>query len=337
MIGGLRARSVARNPDTELAAVADVDDGRAARAAAGTGARLYADYRPLLEETESDAVIVSSPVPLHEEMILAALNSGKHVLCEKPLAGTPASCRRILEAARSAEKRVAVGFNHRYYPAFKFLKRVVDEGRIGALDHVRVFGGHDGLANLRADWMYEKKLAGGGAMMDVGHHMTDLVRFILGEIREVYGVTGEDIWKVAGSEDRAFAIFKAESGVPVLYEATWDEWKGYQVALEAYGALGMVRAAYAPMFNLLVTQARPGAPRRRRVKRYPEIIVREKLRGWQSTALLSFEEELADFLRMIDGATVPLADGYAGLRAVEIANAVYQSNASGRPMPLSPS
>ncbi len=87
-IGGLRARSVARNPDTELVAVADVDDARAARAAAGTGARVYADYRALLEETESDAVIVSSPVPLHEEMILAALNSGKLVLCEKPLAGT---------------------------------------------------------------------------------------------------------------------------------------------------------------------------------------------------------------------------------------------------------
>ena len=99
----------------------------------------------------------------------------------------------------------------------------------------------------------------------------------------------------------------------------------------------MVRAAYAPMYNLLVTQARPGAPRRRQVKRYPGIIVREKLRGWQSTTLLTFEEELADFLRMIDGATVPLADGLAGLRAVEIANAVYESNASGRPVLLSSS
>jgi len=97
----------------------------------------------------------------------------------------------------------------------------------------------------------------------------------------------------------------------------------------------MARAYYAPMFNLLVTQDRPGGPRRRQMKFYPEIILREKFKGWQTTTYVSFQEELADFLRMVRGEQVPLADGWSGLRAVEIAHAVYQSSATGSPVTLS--
>jgi predicted dehydrogenase len=146
------------------------------------------DYRSLLDDAAVEAVIISTPVQLHEEMAVAALAAGKHVLCEKPLSNSVESCRRILDAARAHKRTLAVGFNHRYYPSVKFLKRAVDDGRIGTLDHVRVFGGHDGLSNFRADWMYKGGLSGGGAMMDVGIHMTDLARFVLGEVRDVYGV-----------------------------------------------------------------------------------------------------------------------------------------------------
>ena len=80
------------------------------------------------------------------------------------------------------------------------------------------------------------------------------------------------------------------------------------------------------MFNLLITQHRPGGPRKKTPLYYPEIILREKLQTWQSTALLSFKEELADFIARIDGKPGgPLADGFAGLRALEIAAAVRSS------------
>jgi len=278
-------------------------------------------------------VIISTPVHLHEEMALASFAAGKHVLCEKPLSNSVASCRRILDAARASGKTLAVGFNHRYYPSIKFLKTAIDEGRIGTIDHLRVFGGHDGLANFRAEWMY-KGSSGGGAMMDVGIHMTDLTRYVLGEVREVYGVSSNRIWKVEGSEDNALAIFKSDAGIPAFYHATWSEWKGYRFYIEAYGDRGMVRAFYAPMFNLLVTQDKPGGARKRQMKFYPEIILREKLKGWQTTSYLSFQDELADFLKMIDGQRVPLADGWSGLRSVEIAQAVYESNRTGAPVTL---
>ncbi len=322
-----------QNPDTELAGVADIDLGRAKDSVAATRAPATADYRELLDPAP-DAVIVSSPVHLHEEMCLAVLDAGCHVLCEKPLSNSVESCRRIFAAAERARLTLATGFNHRYYPSVQFLVRAIDEGRIGTIDHLRVFGGHDGLAGFRADWMFKGPLSGGGAMMDVGIHMTDLINYVAGDIVEVAAVSSGSIWNVEGSEDNAMAIMRTERGVPVIYQATWTEWKGYQIFLEAYGDLGMVRAAYAPMYNLLVTQDEPGGPRKKTRKIYPEIILREKFRGWKTTTRITFEEELTDFLRMMDGERVPLADGWAGVLAVEVAQAVYRSSEEHRTVTL---
>ncbi|HSM16362.1 MAG TPA: Gfo/Idh/MocA family oxidoreductase [Gemmatimonadales bacterium] len=334
IIGTLRAQSIRDNPETALIAVADPKPEHAERAARGTQAKVCQDYRQLLD-TPVDAVIVSSPLPDHAEQVTAALSAGKHVLCEKPLGNSTASCRRMLTAAAGTGAHLAVGFNHRYYPCIKFLKRVIDEGRIGILDHLRIFGGHDGLANFRADWQYRAPDSGGGAMMDVGIHMTDLARYLLGDITEVYGIASNNIWKIVGSEDNAIVVLKSPAGIPAVYQATWTEWKGYRFHVEAYGDRGMVRGYYAPMFNLLITQEKPGGPRKRQVKLYPEIILREKLKSWTSTALISFQEELRDFVKLLGGDNrVPLADGVAGLRAVEIADAVYRSTASGKAVSL---
>jgi len=332
VIGKLRCASVIDNAHTELVAVVDVDEARA-RAAAG-GAPTFADYRAAMESSGPEAVIVSSPVHLHEEMCLAAFEAGAHVLCEKPLSNSLESCRRIAGAADSAGRTLAVGFNLRYYPSVKYLTDVLSRGAIGRLDHVRVFGGHDGLAGFRADWMYKGPLSGGGAMMDVGIHITDLVNHVAGDVVEVAGIATGTVWNVEGSEDNAMAVMRTERDVPVVYQATWTEWKGYRTSIEAYGDLGMVRAQYAPMLNLLITQSEPGAKRRRSFKLYPEIILREKLRGWETTTRITFDEELEDFLKMIGGASVRLADAKAGVLAIEVAQAVYRSTRERRTVSL---
>lgn len=324
VIGKMRAATVRDNARTELVGVMDVDLDRA-RAAAGDTAAV-ADYRDLLSE-KPDAVIVSSPVHFHEEQCLAAFEAGAHVLCEKPLSNQVDSARRILKASEELGLTLATGFNHRYYPAVKFLAEAIAQGKIGTIDHIRTFGGHDGLAGFRADWMFKGELSGGGAMMDVGIHMTDLVNYIGGDITEVAAVSSGSIWNVEGSEDNAMAIMRTERGIPVTYHATWTEWKGYQIFLEVYGDKGMVRAAYAPMYNLLITQDKPGGPRKRVQKRYPEIAIREKLKSWETTSHLTFEDELRDFLLRIEGdQTVPLASGHHGVLALEVANAAYTSS-----------
>jgi predicted dehydrogenase len=334
VIGQMRARSVALHPGDEVAAISDPNVEAARVAAAGTSARVEADHRAFLSDDSIEAVIVSTPVQLHERIVLDALAAGKHVLCEKPLSNSPASCRRMLEAARQSGKHVAVGFNHRFYPSFAFMQRVIAEGRIGKLDEVRSYGGHDGLHNFRADWMYKRPHSGGGAMMDIGIHLTDLGRFIAGDVTDAYGLAGENVWHVEGSEDRAVAVLRTTSGAPIHYGASWNEWKGYEVWIEAYGDRGMVRAQYGPMFNLLIEQEKPGAPRKKTVKRYFDIALREKLKGWETTTLLSFQAELAEFHKKLAGQPSLAADIWDGVQAVEIAEAVYESTRSGQAVRL---
>jgi predicted dehydrogenase len=329
-IGQLRARSIIAGPGTTLVAVADIDEAQARKAAGSSGARVEREFQRLADDPQIDAIIISTPVGLHEEMVLSALSAGKHVLVEKPLSNSVASCRRIHAAASASDRTVAVGFNHRYYRAMKYLKDVVQAGTLGPLDNLRIRAGHCEVHTFPSEWMYKGELSGGGVMMDIGLHATDLARHVMGEIREVYGLASGTTWNIPGSEDRAVAVFKGESGASAIYEATWNEWQGYQIALEAYGAKGMARATVAPQSNLLITHERPGTPRRRTGRTYLDIKVREKIQGWETTTLASFQDELTDFQRRIAGATVPLGNTLDGLRSVQIAQAVYDSTRSGQ-------
>jgi predicted dehydrogenase len=98
----------------------------------------------------------------------------------------------------------------------------------------------------------------------------------------------------------------------------------------------MVRGYYAPMFNMLITQERPGARRKKSYQFHLDVAVREKLKSWTSTALITFEEELRDFLLVLQGGKTNLANGFDGFRAVEIANAVYRSTREGAAIRLTP-
>jgi len=329
-IGKLRVQTVKEHAASRLAAVFDVSAEAAAAAVRGTDARAFTKLEEFLS-VPMDAVIVSTPPHLHEEAAVGALSRGCHVLCEKPLSNTVEGGRRIVEAALANKRVLAVGFNLRYYPFVKFVRAAVDAGKIGKIDHVRIYGGHNGLHNFSGDWQYKMPESGGGAMMDIGIHMTDLARYFLGEITQVSGVMSEKVYNLPGSEDNAIAVFSNPDGVPASYQTTWTEWKGYRSFVEVYGDRGMVRGSYAPMMNMLITNKGPNGAIDRKFELYPEIIVREKLKSWQSTCLISFREELRDFRVMVYGnVNVPLADGYDGLRSLEVAQAVRQSTAEAK-------
>ena len=333
-IGQLRARTLREHRSVELVAVFDLNAELARKAAQGSGARVARSLDELFD-APLDAVVISTPVHVHEEACLRAFERGLHVLLEKPSANTAAGARRLVDAALRARRAFGVGFNLRYYPAFRAVREALSEGRLGTLDHLRVYGGHEGLPKFAHEWEYKAPISGGGAMWDVGIHMSDLARHYMGEVTEVYGVASEKVWKVAGSEDNALALLRSPQGVAASYHATWSEWKGYGIFVEAYGDKGMARAAYAPMENLFIVQERPGAPRTTTKRRYPWIQVREKLFSWQTTALQSFREELDDFLLLCEGRRdLVIADGFAGLRACEVAEAVRECTRTGERVQL---
>ena len=324
-IGQLRIKALSNAEGCELTAIADLDIARARAAAPSRDTGVFDDYQQMLESDAIDAVVVSTPPQFHEEMVTHALEAGKHVLCEKPLSNSVNGCRRMIEVSSRTGKVLATGFNMRFYPAFQFMKQTIDSGVIGELDNVRGFAGHVGLSEFKSSWEYDRSIVGGGALMDIGIHMIDLTQYLLGDVVEVFGIATSNIWKLNGSEDNGYAIMRSPEGKIATLHASWSEWKGYRFHIEAYGDKGMVRGSYGPMRNMLVYKKSPGGGFRRKLNFYPKNIILEKLLGWQWTAEKSFRRELEDFVRLTEGRSEVIADGFAGLRVVEIASAIYRS------------
>jgi predicted dehydrogenase len=327
MIGKIRADALAKSAVCELTAVSDLDEARARTVA--PRAKFYSDANDLIGSAEIDAVIISTPPPLHEPLAVAAASAGKHVLVEKPMAATPEACERMILAAGKAGTLLTVGYNQRYFEALKLVRDVVASGDIGTLSHVRAYAGHSGLGEFKAPWMYDKQIMGGGALMDNGTHIIDLVRYLMGDPAEVFGVATNKVWGL-GVEDEGIALLRTAEGVTASIEASWHEWRGYRFHIEAYGDRGMARAYYAPMMATVVRLDKPGGSKSVERRFYPKSIIREKMKGWQSTVVQTFVEELADFVAAAGGEphSGRLAVATDGLRAVQIAHATYESEAS---------
>lgn len=328
MVGALRAAAIGRLGSVRLVAVSDVDQTRATTVGGSYGARIEADWRSLVDRSDIDAVIVATPPPLHAEMCIEALTAGKHVLCEKPLARQPDECRKILEAAEAAGRILATGFNYRFYPAIKKARSILDSGLIGELDHIRSYAGHPGGEEFTHPWVHDVGVMGGGALMDNGIHIIDLTQYFLGGVAEVKGFSTGNVWNYPGCEDNGFALLRSPEGKVALLQASWTEWRGYRFWIDVYGTRGCIRASYPPMLTQVVWVNRPGGRRHRRIHLFPKLQVLERLRSYRWTGVRSFMEELAAFFRTIAGEKTPLALGWDGLKAVEIADAVYRSSAN---------
>ncbi len=333
-IAQLRKKAVEAAQEAEFGGVLDIDHEKA-KVLAGS-ARVFSSLDEIINSPDLDAIIVSTPPDTHEEIAVAALRAGKHVLVEKPMANSIKACRQMLEAARESGTVLTTGFNHRYFPAVKALKEAVETGAIGQLSYVRGFTGHTGLSEFNSTWMYSKDVMGGGALFDNGIHMIDLIHHIMGPISSVYGKSASDIWALDRVEENAFAILSGANGAIGSLHASWTEWKGYHFYIEAYGSKGMARAFYAPMQSMIITMDKPGGRPTKKVNYYLPLIVREKLKGWQSTAIRTLTDEISDFIRLAGAASPlgPIATADDGYRAIEIANAVYSSTESECATPL---
>ncbi|WDV57014.1 Gfo/Idh/MocA family oxidoreductase [Streptomyces coeruleorubidus] len=163
-------------------------DATAVRAAADRHgwASTETDWRALVERDDVDLVDICTPGDSHAEIALAALAAGKHVLCEKPLANTVEEAASMVLAAEEAHRRgqvAMVGFNYRRVPATALARRMVAEGRLGALRHVRVTYLQDWLVDPQfpLTWRLRKEQAGSGSLGDLGAHIIDLAQYLVGE------------------------------------------------------------------------------------------------------------------------------------------------------------
>ncbi|HET6859821.1 MAG TPA: Gfo/Idh/MocA family oxidoreductase, partial [Streptomyces sp.] len=151
------------------------------------------DWRALIARDDVQIVDICTPGDSHAEIAVAALEAGKHVLCEKPLANSVAEAEAMTEAAERARARgqvAMVGFNYRRVPAIAYARRMIEEGRLGALRHIRVTYLQDWLVDpdFPLTWRLEREHAGSGALGDLGAHIVDLAQYLAGE--PLAGVSG---------------------------------------------------------------------------------------------------------------------------------------------------
>ncbi|HVL24023.1 MAG TPA: Gfo/Idh/MocA family oxidoreductase [Thermomicrobiales bacterium] len=178
------------DPKPRMVAICGRDEAAVKSAAETLGWESYeTDYHKLVKRDDIGLVDVSTPGYLHKDVVIAALEAGKHVLCEKPLANTLPEAQEMLDAWRKAGTIAMVNFNYRRVPAVQLAKRLIDEGRLGEIRHWRAVYLQDWLLDPMAplSWRLKKELAGSGALGDIGAHIVDLSRFLIGDVSKVVG------------------------------------------------------------------------------------------------------------------------------------------------------
>ena len=208
--------------NVELVTLVDRDQEKAQRVAQRFGIpNATTQIDEVLEDPEIDMVDVCTPNYLHAPLAIAALESGKHVLVERPIARNAAETEKMVKAADKADKMLVCALAHRFREDTKILKKFVDRGELG-----EVFYTKTGWLRQRTDWRTEewrqqKQVSGGGVLMDLGVQMLDLTLYILGHPKvESVSASAHRAGK-AEVEDSLIALLRLESGCVVSLEVTW--------------------------------------------------------------------------------------------------------------------
>ncbi|WFA08598.1 Gfo/Idh/MocA family oxidoreductase [Tissierella sp. Yu-01] len=227
------------------------------------GGIAYRSYEELLEDEDIDIVSVCVANHLHAEITIAALKSGKHVLCEKPMATTLDDCEAMVKAAGETGKKLLIGHNQLLTPAHRKAKELIDSGLIGDIVTFKTTFGHEGPETWSINpgpdtWFFDKDTAVMGAMADLGVHKTDLIQFLTGQkiVETTARLSTLDKRDANGSligvDDNAFCIYKMKNGIMGTMTASWTYYGPEDNSTVLYGTKGIMRIYDDPNYSIKV-------------------------------------------------------------------------------------
>ncbi|KZE13192.1 Gfo/Idh/MocA family protein [Priestia aryabhattai] len=248
------------NEQVELVAVCDINTERANSVAQQYGVKAYTNYEELLASGTVEAVSVCTPNYLHAPISVAALNSGVHVLCEKPMATSEEEAKAMIEAAKTNGKKLMIGHNQRFVASHQKARELIEKGEIGKIYSFRTAFGHGGPEGWSVDgkesWFFKKDEAFIGAMGDLGVHKTDMLRYILNEeIVEVGAFVESNAKDFANVDDNAVCVLKTESGIIGTLAASWAYNGKEDNSTIVYGEKGTLRLEDDPTYSLVAQYA----------------------------------------------------------------------------------
>ena len=223
-MGARWAKVISESTGCSLALVSDRDAALAKRIAGLYGADFSADQNAVFDSDVS-AVVIVTPHAFLYPLAKKALLSGKHVFVEKPGSTTADEMRELTRIANDKKLMLIVGFNYRFFDSVRKAKHIVEGGGIGEVVSLRIVHGHPGRPGYEKEWRMQKRLSGGGVLMDQGLHVIDLARWFLGEpATRVNGVTSNFSWK-AEVEDAAFVLLETKQKKLASLSVSISEWE----------------------------------------------------------------------------------------------------------------
>ncbi len=225
----------------EVIAICDVIRNKAERLAKMFNIpNIYTDYKQMIKEGGIDAVSICTPNYLHCEMTVFAANNKKHVLVEKPMALSIKEMKKMINVCKKNNVILMVEQTQRFDPAHEVFRDLVQSGVLGKIIAVRGKLGHSGpeFWSDESPWFFDKKKSGGGATMDVGIHILDLIRFITGkDIDSVSSIMSNLVKKKLKLEDNVASVIKFKDGTMGIFETSWTT-SPYEVTVQVYGEKG---------------------------------------------------------------------------------------------------
>jgi len=307
--------------DVELVAICDRDREKVGRVAQKFGIPEATNrFDDLLEDESIDAIDICTPNFLHAPMATAALEAGKHVLCERPLARSADEARQMAKAAKKADRVLMCAVQHRFRADAQLLRTFVDKGDLGEIFYAKA-----GWLRLRTEWdsdewRRQKRESGGGVVLDLGFQMIDLSLWVLGGPK-VESVTASVHRQKKGEvEDSATAFFRLETGATLTLELTWGLLMEKDFAyLNLFGSGG---AALLNPFRL--HKGMHGAL----------VNVTPTLDTLRHQYKQSVESQMAHFAEALRKGQRPMGDAEEILPVMELMDAIYRSADQGKEVKL---
>lgn len=269
--------------------IVDINEETAKDSAARLGFESYdTDWKRLVEDPDIDIIDICTPNNVHAEIAIAAAKAGKHILCEKPMALTTAQAKEMYLAAKANQITTMVAFNYRRTPAVQLAKKYIEEGALGQLldFHGTYLQDWSADPNSPLSWRFQKSICGSGALGDIGTHVVDMLRFLVGEFESVNARTAtyiserpiqsslsDSLGTVKGEkdvpkkpvdvDDHCCFMVQCQNGVFGTIEATRNAWgRNNYITFEIHGTEGSLYFNYERRDELQVCFAKDGDDRR---------------------------------------------------------------------------
>jgi predicted dehydrogenase len=327
-------RAIARRGllDVNYAAVCDADAERARSFAEVTGAEPFTDPLEVIESPDIDVVYICVPTAWHKELVLRSAERGKHIFCEKPLAGSLPDVIQMVEAVEKAEVKAAVGLVLRHSPVLTVMKALMEDPTVGRLmaivfrdDQFFPITGY-----YASEWRKDRTIAGAGTLLEHSIHDVDVLRWLAGDIRSVRGST-RNFAGHEGVEDLALASLEFESGAQATLMSIWHSVLGRPSTrrIEVFFEKGYFATDHdfvGPIEMQVHAQNAETIPAEEVQRRYMNGL------GLNEDALegmLRYSLEDYFFLKAISDGEQPFPDFRVGLEAHKVVDAVYRSASRG--------